>query len=101
MALNLAKFKEDLKDALLEVAELNATDGTTLETAIERLANAVATEVDKYILTATVKTVVDVDTVNTTVSTVVTNAVPASTGPVTGAGTGTGTGSGTGEGHLE
>jgi hypothetical protein len=97
MALNLAKFKEDLKDALLEVAELNATDGTTLETAIERLANAVATEVDKYILTATVKTIVDVDTVNTAVEVV--NATPMAPGPVTG--TGTGTGSGTGEGHLE
>lgn len=97
MALNLAKFKEDLKDALLEVAELNATDGTTLETAIERLANAVATEVDKYILTATVKTVVDVDTVTTTVTVI--NATPAAPGPVTGEGTGTG--SGTGEGHLE
>lgn len=97
MALNLAKFKEGLKDALLEVAELNATDGTTLETAIERLANAVATEVDKYILTATVKTVVDVDTVTTTVTVI--NATPAAPGPVTGEGTGTG--SGTGEGHLE
>lgn len=97
MALNLAKFKEDLKDALLEVAELNATDGTTLETAIERLANAVATEVDKYILTATVKTVVDVDTVSTTVNG--TCATPAGAGTI--AGTGSGTGSGTGEGHLE
>lgn len=97
MALNLAKFKEDLKDALLEVAELNATDGTTLETAIERLANAVATEVDKYILTATVKTVVDVDTVTTSVTG--TCATPAGAGTI--AGTGSGTGSGTGEGHLE
>ena len=97
MALNLAQFKADLKDALLEVAELNATDGTTLETAIERLANAVATEVDKYILTATVKTIVDVDTVTTTVTVI--NATPAAPGPVTGEGSGTG--SGTGEGHLE
>ena len=97
MALNLAQFKVDLKAALLEVAELNATDGTTMDKAIERLANAVATEVDKYILTATVKTVVDVDTVTTSVTG--TCATPAGAGTI--AGSGSGTGSGTGEGHLE
>lgn len=97
MSLNLAQFKADLKEALLEVAQANAVNGTTLETAMERLANAVATEVDKYIKTATVKTEVDVTSVNTTVAVV--NATPLAPGPVTG--TGTGTGSGNGVGYLE
>ena len=97
MSLNLNQFKADLKTSLLDVASQNAVDGTTLEKAMERLANAIATEVNKYILTATVKTEVDVTSVSTTVTVV--NATPAAPGPVTG--TGTGTGEGNGVGYLE
>ena len=97
MALDLNQFKADLKESLLDVANQNAVNGTTLDLAMERLANAIATEVNKYILTATVKTEVDVTSVSTTVAVV--NATPRAPGPVTG--TGTGTGSGNGVGYLE
>ena len=97
MSLDLNQFKADLKESLLDVANQNAVNGTTLDLAMERLANAIATEVNKYILTATVKTKVDVTSVSTTVAVV--NATPIAPGPVTG--TGTGTGSGNGVGYLE
>lgn len=97
MALNLTQFKKDLKTALLKAQAKNQKDGVTTDTAMENLANEIATEVDKYIKTATVKTEVDVTSVNTTVAVV--NATPMAPGPVTG--TGTGTGSGNGVGYLE
>lgn len=97
MALNLTQFKADLKAALLKAQAKNQKDGVTIDTAMENLANEIATEVDKYIKTATVKTEVDVTSVNTTVAVV--NATPLAPGPVTG--TGTGTGSGNGVGYLE
>lgn len=97
MALNLTQFKADLKTALLRAQSKNQVDGMTIDTAMENLANEIATEVDKYIKTATVKTEVDVTSVNTTVAVV--NATPLAPGPVTG--TGTGTGSGNGVGYLE
>ena len=97
MALNLTQFKADLKAALLKAQVKNQKDGVTIDTAMENLANEIATEVDKYIKTATVKTEVDVTSVNTTVAVV--NATPMAPGPVTG--TGTGTGSGNGVGYLE
>lgn len=100
MALNLTQFKADLKAALLRAQAKNQVDDLgehPAETAMENLANEIATEVDKYIKTATVKTEVDVTSVNTTVAVV--NATPLAPGPVTG--TGTGTGSGNGVGYLE
>lgn len=97
MALNLTQFKADLKAALLKAQVKNQKNGVTIDTAMENLANEIATEVDKYIKTATVKTEVDVTSVNTTVAVV--NATPLTPGPVTG--TGTGTGSGNGVGYLE
>ncbi len=96
MPLNLSKFKTDLKAAMKTAALANASEND-LDTAIGRVADAIATEVDKYILTATVKTQVSVTTVSTTVTG--TCATPAGAGTIVG--TGSGTGSGNGEGHLE
>lgn len=58
MALNLEQFKTDLKASLKSAAEANkALTGDNLENmldkSMENLANAMATEVDKYIKTLT------------------------------------------------
>lgn len=58
MPLNLEQFKTDLKASLKGAAEANkALTGDNLENmldkSMENLANAVATEVDKYIKTLT------------------------------------------------
>lgn len=96
MSLNLSKFKTDLKAAMKTAALKNASEND-LDAAIGRVANAIATEVDKYILTATVKTQVTITSVSTTVTG--TCATPSGAGTIAGAGSGTG--SGNGEGHLE
>lgn len=97
MSLNLTQFKADLKTALLRAQSKNQKDGMDSDTAIENLANEIATEVDKYIRSGTVKTQVDVTSVSTTVEG--TCATPAGAGTI--AGTGNGTGSGNGTGYME
>lgn len=97
MALNLTKFKADLKTALLKAQAKNQKDGMDSDTAMENLANEIATEVDKYIRSGTVKTQVDVTSVTTTVTG--TCATPAGAGTI--AGSGNGTGSGNGVGYME
>ena len=97
MALNLTQFKADLKVALLKAQVKNQKNGVTIDTAMENLANEIATEVDKYIRSGTVKTQVDVTSVSTTVTG--TCATPAGAGTI--AGSGSGTGSGNGVGHVE
>ena len=94
MALNLTKFKADLKTALLRAQAKNQKDGMDSDTAMENLANEIATEVDKYIRSGTVKTQVDVTSVTTTVTG--TCATPAGAGTIAGSGNGTGIGNGTG-----
>ena len=64
------------------------------DTAMENLANEIATEVDKYIRSGTVKTKVDVTSVRTTVTG--TCSTPAGAGTIAGSGKGTGSGNGTG-----
>lgn len=59
MALDLAQFKTDLKASLKGAAESNkALTGddldAMLDTAMQNLADALATEVDKYIKTLTI-----------------------------------------------
>ena len=97
MALNLTKFKADLKTALLRAQSKNQKDGMDSDTAMQNLANEIATEVDKYIRSGTVKTQVDVTSVTTTVTG--TCATPAGAGTI--AGSGNGTGSGNGVGYME
>ncbi len=94
MALNLTQFKADLKTALLKAQAKNQKDGVTADAAMENLANEIATEVDKYIRSGTVKTQVDVTSVTTTVTG--TCATPAGAGTIAGSGSGTGSGNGTG-----
>ena len=94
MALNLTKFKADLKTALLKAQAKNQKDDMDHDTAMENLANEIATEVDKYIRSGTVKTQVDVTSVTTTVTG--TCATPAGAGTIAGSGNGTGIGNGTG-----
>ena len=53
MALNLTKFKADLKTALLKAQAKNQKDGVSTDTAMGNLADEIATEVDKYIKTLT------------------------------------------------
>ena len=86
MALNLSKFKSDLKAALKTAQASNfdldpSNPDTAKDKAMENLANAIAEQVDAYIKTATV---------STTVSTTVTGAcaTPAGPGTIEGAGTG-------------
>ena len=64
------------------------------DTAMENLANEIATEVDKYIRSGTVKTKVDVTSVSTTVTG--TCSTPGGAGTIAGSGKGTGSGNGTG-----
>lgn len=94
MALNLTQFKADLKTALLKAQAKNQKDDVTADAAMENLANEIATEVDKYIRSGTVKTQVDVTSVTTTVTG--TCATPAGAGTIAGSGSGTGSGNGTG-----
>lgn len=47
MALNLTKFKADLKTALLRAQSKNQKDDMDSDTAMENLANEIATEVYK------------------------------------------------------
>lgn len=54
MALNLAKFKSDLKTALLTAQAKNQKDGVDTDTALGNLADAIAAQVDAYIKTAVV-----------------------------------------------
>lgn len=54
MALNLTKFKSDLKKDLKTAAEANSKNDVTLDQALERLANVVADKVDAYIKTMTI-----------------------------------------------
>lgn len=54
MALNLTKFKSDLKKDLKTAAEANSKNDVTLDQALERLANVVADNVDAYIKTMTI-----------------------------------------------
>lgn len=54
MALNLTKFKSDLKKDLKTAAEANSKNDVTLNQALERLANVVADNVDAYIKTMTI-----------------------------------------------
>lgn len=86
MALNLAKFKTDLKAALKTAADKNNKDGVDLDTALGNLADEIATQVDAYIKTATV----NVTSVTTSVTG--TCATPSGAGTIAGTGTGTGTG---------
>lgn len=58
MALNLDKFKADLKTALLKAQAKNQKDGVSVDTALGNLADEIATQVDAYIKTATVSTTV-------------------------------------------
>ena len=94
MSLNLTKFKADLKTALLKAQSKNQKDDMDSDTAMENLANEIATEVDKYIRSGTVKTKVDVTSVSTTVTG--TCSTPAGAGTIAGSGKGTGSGNGTG-----
>lgn len=86
MSLNLGTFKTDLKAALLRVQAKNQNDNVDAATAMGNLADEIATEVDKYIKTATV---------NTEVSTTVTGtcSTPSGAGTIAGTGSGSGTGS--------
>ena len=72
----------------------NQKDGIDSDTAMENLANEIATDVDKYIRSGTVKTKVDMTSVSTTVTG--TCATPAGAGTIAGSGKGTGSGNGTG-----
>lgn len=77
MALNLTKFKEDLKTALLKAQAKNQKDGVSVDTALGNLADEIATQVDAYIKTATVSTTVTG-----------TCATPAGAGTIQGSGSG-------------
>ena len=83
MALNLAKFKTDLKAALLKAQVKNQKDGVDTDTALGNLADEIATEVDKYIKKATV-------------SVTVAQGIAVSVTPSSGLGATVATGSGTG-----
>lgn len=54
MALDLTKFKSDLKNDLKTAAEANSKNDVTLDQALERLANVVADNVDAYIKAMTI-----------------------------------------------
>ena len=83
MALNLAKFKTDLKAALLKAQVKNQKDGVDTDTALGNLADEIATEVDAYIKTAKVSVTVE-------------KGIAVSVEPSSGQGSTTATGSGTG-----
>lgn len=54
MAMNKDSFKESITAALLQVSSENAVDGVSMESAISKLAGAIADQVDAYIRTATI-----------------------------------------------
>ena len=83
MALNLAKFKSNLKTALLNAQKKNQKDGVDTDTALGNLADEIATQVDAYIKTATV-------------SVTVSSGIEVQVTPSSGQGSTTGTGSGSG-----
>jgi dUTPase len=83
MSLNLTKFKSDLKAALLKAQKKNQKDGVDTDTALKNLADEIATEVDKYIKTATVSVTVE-------------QGIAVSVTPSSGQGATVATGSGTG-----
>lgn len=83
MALNLAKFKTDLKTALLKAQAKNQKDGVSVDTALGNLADEIATQVDAYIKTATV-------------SVTVSSGIAVQVTPSSGKGATTATGSGSG-----
>lgn len=83
MALNLTKFKTDLKTALLKAQAKNQKDGVSVDTALGNLADEIATQVDAYIKTATV-------------TVTVAQGIAVSVEPSSGQGSTTGTGSGSG-----
>lgn len=88
MALNLTKFKSDLKAALKTAQSSNfdldpSNPDTAKDKAMENLANAIAEEVDAYIKTATV-------------SVTVSSGITVQVTPSSGQGATTSTGSGTG-----
>ena len=58
MALNLTKFKKDLKSALKTAQGKNQKDGVDTDTALENLADELAEKIDAYIKTATVSVTV-------------------------------------------
>jgi len=83
MALNLTKFKTDLKAALLKAQKKNQKDGVDTDTALENLADELAEKIDAYIKTATV-------------SVTVSQGIAVSVEPSSGQGATTSTGSGSG-----
>ena len=83
MALNLAKFKSNLKTALLNAQKKNQKDGVDTDTALGNLADEIATQVDDYIKTATV-------------SVTVSSGIEVQVTPSSGQGATTATGSGSG-----
>lgn len=83
MALNLAKFKSNLKTALLNAQKKNQKDGVDTDTALGNLADEIATQVDAYIKTATV-------------SVTVSSGIEVQVTPSSGQGATTATGSGSG-----
>ena len=86
MALNLTKFKSDLKAALLKAPAKNQKDNGDIDTAMGNLADEIAPEVDKYIKTATVSTNVSTTVTGTCVT-------PQGGGTIKGTGSGSGSGS--------
>lgn len=54
MALNIETLKQNLKESLKAAAEQNASEATTIEAAMNRLAEAIAGPVDAYIKTMTI-----------------------------------------------
>lgn len=54
MALNIETFKQNLVESLKAAAEQNASEVTTMEAAMNRLAEAIAGPVDEYIKTMTI-----------------------------------------------
>lgn len=54
MALNLEKFKEDLKAALKTAQAKNQKDNVEIDTALGNLADEIAAQVDAYIKTMTI-----------------------------------------------
>ena len=86
MALDLATFNADLKTALLRTPTKNQNDNVDAATAMGNLADEIATEVDKYIKTATVSTNVSTTVTGTCVT-------PQGGGTIQGTGSGSGSGS--------
>ena len=54
MALNIETLKQNLRSSLKAAAEQNASEATTIEAAMNRIAEAIAGPVDTYIKTMTI-----------------------------------------------